>query len=89
MMTIGLMAPGERCEIVGLRPPAACCGHGHGHVHGGGAGHNAQVRAEELGLRVGKYVEVLKNEGSLLLLMVDDTRIALDRRMAMKIMVRR
>ena len=46
------------------------------------------TRAEEMGLRVGKQVEMLKNDGNLLLLLVDDARIAIDRRMARSIKVR-
>ena len=41
-----------------------------------------------MGLRVGKQVEMLKNDGNLLLLMVDDARIAIDRRMARSIKVK-
>jgi ferrous iron transport protein A len=41
-----------------------------------------------MGLRVGKQVEMLSNSGNLLLLLVDDTRIAIDRRMARSINVK-
>lgn len=41
-----------------------------------------------MGLRVGKQVEVLKNDGNLLLLLVDEARIAIDRRMARSIKVK-
>jgi ferrous iron transport protein A len=37
---------------------------------------------------VGKQVEVLKNDGNLLLVLVDEARIALDRRMARSITVK-
>ncbi len=92
MMTLGLLTPGEKCEIVEVRHCGGCGGkchssdhndHGHhGHRHG------TTTRAEELGLRTGKHVKMLKNDGNLLLLLVDEARIAIDRRMAMKIMVR-
>ena len=93
MMTLGLVSAGERCEIIEVKHCGGCgggChddGHRHGHAHG--ARHKNDTRAEEMGLRAGKRVEMLKNDGNLVLLMVDNARIAIDRRMAMKILVRR
>ncbi len=93
MMTLGLLSPGEKCEIVEIKHCGGCGGschsdHGqHGHSHKQHA--STATRAEEMGLRAGKQVEMLKNDGNLLLLLVDEARIAIDRRMAMKIMVRR
>lgn len=87
MMTLGLVAPGEQCEIVAVRHCGNCGDHCHEDNHA--KGQERSTRAEELGLRVGKQVEMLKNDGNLLLLLVDEARIAIDRRMAMKIMVRR
>ena len=91
-MTLGLLTPGEKCEIVEVRHCGGCGGkchssdhndHGHhGHRHG------TPTRAEEVGLRAGQRVGKLNNDGNLLLLLVDEARIAIDRRMAMKIMVR-
>jgi ferrous iron transport protein A len=84
-MVLGLMSAGERCEIVKIGHCGTCsCGDG-GHAHGEGT----MTRAEEMGLRVGKRIKMLRNEGNMLLVLVDNSRIALDRRMAMKIMVRR
>lgn len=93
MMTLGLVSSGERCEIVEIRHCGGCGGscHDNGHTHTP-VQNNAQknaTRAEEMGLRTGKRVEMLKNDGNLLLVLVDGARIAIDRRMAMKIMVRR
>lgn len=91
-MTLGLVSAGEQCEIIEVRHCGGCGGacHNvnqvHGHVHG--SKNKNETRAEELGLRVGKLVKMLKNDGNLLLLLVDNARIAIDRRMAMKIMVR-
>lgn len=91
-MTLELVSSGERCEIVEIRHCGGCGGGchddglGEGHAHGGRQG-NA-TRAEDMGLRPGSRVEMLKNDGNLLLL-VDNAQIAIDRRMAMKIMVRR
>jgi ferrous iron transport protein A len=80
MMPLGLLGPGEQGEITALKarkPP--CCG--------GCAGED--IRIEELGLRIGKIVEMLNNGGGgPVLLKVDESRIAVDRSMAMKIMVK-
>lgn len=99
MMTLGLLSPGEKCEIVEVRHCGGCegdshsgeqkYGHKHNHGHTQNTHNKTATRAEELGLRVGKWVEMLNNDGNLLLLLVDEARIAIDRRMAMKIMVRR
>jgi ferrous iron transport protein A len=81
MAPLGLLAIGERGEILSIRG-------------GGGtpvAGTNKLLcHVEEIGLRAGKVVEMLSNEGrGSLLVKVDESRIALGRGMAMKIMVRR
>jgi len=90
-MTLGLVSSGEQCEIVEIRHCGGCGGGCHDTGHGHGT-HKVTpkktTRAEEMGLRAGKRVEMLKNDGDQLLLLVDDARIAIDRRMAMKIMVR-
>jgi ferrous iron transport protein A len=93
MMPLELLTPGERGEILEVRHCGGCGGacHGHGnheHKHGSTAHKATGTRAEEMGLRVGKIVEVLKNDGNLLLLMVDQARIAIDRRMARTINVK-
>lgn len=91
MMSLGLVSSGEQCEIVENRR----CGGCGGEYHDDGLGYDlankqkADTRAEDMGLRPGSRVEMLKNDGNLLLLLVDNARIAIDRRMAMKIMVRR
>jgi ferrous iron transport protein A len=80
MMPLGLLGPGEQGEITAVRAhKAACCG-----------GCGGEGRIEEMGLRVGKCVEMLNNGGGgPVLVKVDESRIAVDRGMAMKIMVRR
>jgi ferrous iron transport protein A len=72
---LGLLLPGERVEILSVRENAGRAGDG---------------RVEELGLRVGRFVEMLANgtDGPLLL-KVDEARVAIDRRIAMRIMVGR
>jgi ferrous iron transport protein A len=71
-------------------------GHGHRHGcpgcgrHGGAHGAASTVRVEDMGIRPGKTVEMLSNEGGrALLVKVDESRIAVGRAVAMKIMVRR
>ena len=93
MMPLELLTPGERGEIMEVRHCGGCGGgcHGHGgheHTHGSNTHKATGTRAEEMGLRVGKTVEVLKNDGNLLLLLVDEARIAIDRRMARTINVK-
>ncbi len=80
MLPLGLLGPGEQGEIIAVRighQKGACCG-----KCGGG-----ELRTEEMGLRIGKRVEMLNNGGPVLV-KVDEARIAVDRGLAMKIMVR-
>lgn len=92
MMPLELMSPGERGEISEVKHCGGCgggCqGHQHNHEHGGHNHKATTTRAEEMGLRVGKMVEILKNDGNLFLLLVDEARIAIDRRMARTINVK-
>lgn len=94
MMPLELLTPGERGEISEVRHCGGCGGgchgtdHHHGHTHGHHKHKATAARAEEMGLRVGKTVKVLKNDGNLLLLLVDEARIAIDRRMARTISVK-
>lgn len=87
MVPLGLLSAGEQAEVMETRlaellsscsackcNKPGCCS-----------------RIEALGLRAGKTVEVLHNfrgQGALLI-KVDESRIALNRGMAMKIMVKR
>lgn len=73
MTPLGLLCAGEEGEIVGV---------------GGAAGGTTASRAEELGLRPGRRVRVLSNGSGPVLVKVDESRIALDRGVAMKINVR-
>jgi ferrous iron transport protein A len=73
MMPLGLLGDGEEGEIVALAV-------GRGGTPGG--------RAEDMGLRVGKRVLMLANGAGPVLVKVDESRIALDRGVAMKIKVR-
>ncbi len=78
MFPLGLLGAGEMGEIVKVRENACK------------EGCKCDCRVEDMGLRVGKQVEMLNNGGGgPLLLRVDESRIAVDRGMAMRIMVRR
>ena len=91
MMPLALLTPGERAEITEVRHCGGCGGGCHSHEQHGQHHHHTKAtatRAEEMGLRVGKQVEVLKNDGNLLLLLVGEARIAIDRRMARTINVK-
>lgn len=92
-MQLELLNSGERGEIVEVRHCGGCGGGCHGHEqHEHHHGHHQQkataTRAERMGLTVGKMVEVLKNDGQLLLLLVDEVRIAIDRNVARTVRVK-
>lgn len=90
MFPLGLLASGERAEVV-EKNPAADRGHPPSHCDAGGKCRKGSVvRIEDMGIRPGKTVEMLNNEGGgALLVKIDEARIAVGRSMAMKIMVRR
>jgi ferrous iron transport protein A len=102
MFPMGLLASGERGLVVengagAAGSGAATEGHARPHSSGpccGGCGGKGRAgaagRVEEMGIRPGKVVEMLSNEGrGALLVKVDESRIAVGRGVAMKIMVRR
>lgn len=79
MAPLGLLNRGEQAEIVEIKGQQACTPE---------CGKNQLCHIEDLGLRVGKMVEMLNNEGrGPILLKIDESRIAIGRGMAMKIMV--
>ncbi|MCM0080669.1 ferrous iron transport protein A [Geomonas sp. Red32] len=77
MMPLVLLEIGEVGEIVEVRTVKAPFGESA-----------CDCRVEEMGLRVGKSVEMLRNCGGPILLKVDESRLAVDRSLAMKIMVK-
>jgi ferrous iron transport protein A len=72
MMPLGLLGEGEAGEIVAVAGTAGDCA----------------ARAEEMGLRVGKRILMLTNGAGPVLVKVDESRIAVDRGVAMRIKVR-
>ncbi len=98
MFPMGLLASGERGEVVECAAAGAVFERGaDGHAHKAGCNgcgcrgrEGVPGRVEDMGLRPGRIVEMLTNEGrGALLVKVDASRIALSRSVAMKIMVRR
>lgn len=84
MMPLGLLSQGKQGEIIAIRfqkvpPSGQCCAERE----------KCDCRIEDMGLRIGKRVEMLNNGGSgAILLRIDESRIAVDRGMAMKIMIK-
>lgn len=83
MMPLGLLGAGGVGEIMEVRAPKTL-----GAGASAGEQGRCQCRIEDLGIRVGRTVEVLSNEGGPLLLKVGESRLAVDRSLAMKIMIK-
>ncbi|MDW7971734.1 MAG: FeoA family protein [Thermodesulfovibrio sp.] len=74
MIPLALLCDGEKAEIIDFIKK----------------GKSLFCHLRDIGLFVGKIVEVVSNQGNgPILLRINDTRIAISRTMAMKIMVRR
>lgn len=87
MIPLGLLAEGEQAEVMEtkmeeLLSPCSACRKNRP---------ECCFRIEDMGLRAGKTVEILNNPRGhgALLIKVDNSRIAMNRGLAMKIMVRR
>lgn len=99
MTPLGLLSPGEAGEITEIKihnqeHSCRCRERGTGcgdSCSCGGALPKVRenVRLEDMGLRVGKNVEMLSNGTGPVLLRIDESRIAIARGIAMKILVRR
>lgn len=88
-MPLALLLAEECAEVLEIREGNPAISR-TGQPEGGTAARICQGRVEDMGLRVGKMVEVLRNAGrGPILLKVDESRIAIGRGIAMKIMVRR
>ena len=81
MSPLGLLSEGETAEIIEMKSAIVIqCDSDKNHM----------CHAEDMGLRAGRMVEMLRNSGGgPLLLKIDESRIAIGRRMAMKIFVKR
>jgi len=83
MIPLGLLSAGELGEIAVVRLPAGASAQPCFSER-----EKCDCRVEDMGLRVGKRVEMLNNGGGgAILLRVDEARIAIDRALAMKIFV--
>ncbi|MCL4536045.1 MAG: ferrous iron transport protein A [Nitrospirae bacterium] len=73
MLPLGLLGTGERAEVIEIV-----------------SGRHLNTRIEDIGVRIGRIIEMLSNEGKgPILVKADESRIAIGRVMAMKIMVKR
>jgi ferrous iron transport protein A len=81
MSPLGILSAGDKAEIVEVITQ-------NKNSHGSGKNHICHI--EDMGLRKGRVVEILNSEGrGPLLLKMEESRIAIGRGMAMKIMVRK
>ena len=80
MIPLGLLSPGEQGVItaINLFPASTTCPTER---------QKCDCRVEDMGFRIGKTVQMLNN-GSPMLLKIDESRIAVDRGLAMKIMIK-
>ncbi len=86
MVPLGLLVSGEQAEITEIKGWKRAHSPDLERERDG----DEQGRIEDMGIRVGKSVQMLNNGGrGPLLLKVDESRIAMGRGMAMKIMVKR
>lgn len=83
MMPLGLLSVGQVGEILEIRAPKI-----PENCTGSGAQLRSEYRIEDLGIRIGRTVEMLNNGGGAILLKVGESRIAVDRSLAMKIMIK-
>ncbi len=85
MLPLGLLTAGEKGEIIGSNWKK------YKNIRGISDESRMNIcRIDDMGLRVGKMIEMLNNEGrGPLLVKIDNSRLAIGRKMAMKIMVRR
>ncbi len=81
MSPLGLLTSGEKAEVMEIKTVQRSCR---------GTGKDQLCHVEDMGIRIGKEIEVLNNGGrGAMLIKVDESRIAIARGMAMKIMVRK
>lgn len=89
MIPLGLLNAGEKAEVLEIREGKQ--GNGTNGAVAAKAERGEHIsRMEDMGLRVGKKIEMLNNGGGgAMLIKVDESRIAIGRGIAMKVIVRR
>ncbi len=87
MVPLGLLSAGERAEVMEIREGSrGICSTGIRKPDRS----DYVCRMEDMGIRAGKEVEMLNSEGKgAMLIKIDESRIAIGRGMAMKVLVRR
>lgn len=88
MLSLGLLSTGEKASVIevkrkdpGLKRQAGCLGQPKNQM---------AHRVESIGLREGKVVEMLRNEGrGPVIVLVDGVRLAISRQIAQKIFVQK
>jgi ferrous iron transport protein A len=86
MMPLGLLREGEEGEVMEIKGRHRGF---HGCI-GRGDAVDEKTRIADMGIRVGKYIEIIHNAGKgPLIVKIDESRIAIGRGIAMKIFVRR
>ena len=79
MLPLGLLGAGEKAEVMEVGEGRACRQNAHEHDR---SDHVCMM--EDMGLRAGKVIEMLNNEGrGAMLIKIDESRIAIGRGMAM------
>ncbi len=88
MLPLGLLSAGEKAEVMEIREISRC---DTGRPSFNKSDRSDHIcRMEDIGLRAGKEVEMLNNKGKgAMLIKIDESRIAIGRGMAMRVMVRR
>jgi ferrous iron transport protein A len=95
MTPLGFLSPGESGEIMevrihGHRGYCRCHNDGRECECGMESGREKEgARMDDIGFRIGKTVEMLRSGDGPVLVKIDESRIAIARGMAMKILVRR
>ncbi|NTU92194.1 MAG: ferrous iron transport protein A [Chlorobiaceae bacterium] len=93
MSPLGVLGKGEVGQIVNLRhgrqSAVGGCERAHAHSHHA-HGRNSGKRLADMGFSPGQTIEVIENNPAMpMLVRIHDSRVAIDRSIAMRIMVRR
>jgi ferrous iron transport protein A len=86
MMPLGLLNSGDQAEIREIRTWADALGGQDGQP----GSIDEESRLKDMGIRIGKTVQMLHSSaGGVLLVKIDESRIAMSRGMALKVLVER